>query len=197
MISFYLQCDNESVLSIELKISIWRVLSWQKIHIIEELLAMRTRQLQRRNENMNEAKNLLKRMRKQDKKYFDSKHFTTNKNINKNDFVLLHDIQHENDRSINRKLKYKWRESFRIKKIIQDKKTYFLQKLDEIDLIEIFVENRIKKFHQKQNLKISSFASSNSIMNDHEFIDENDVMKKIFDSQSLMFEEWSFAMIIS
>jgi hypothetical protein len=28
LISFYLQCDNESMLSIELKIVIWRVLSW-------------------------------------------------------------------------------------------------------------------------------------------------------------------------
>jgi hypothetical protein len=121
----------------------------------------------------------------------------TNKEINKNDFVLLHDTQHENDWSINRKLKYKWRESFRVKEVIQNKKIYLLQKLDEIDLIEIFVENRIKKFHQRQILKISSFVSSNSIMNDHEFIDENDVMKKIFDSQFLMFEEWSLAMIIS
>ncbi len=194
--SFYLQCDNESMLSIELKISIWRILFWQKIHTIEDLLTMRTRQLQRRNKNMNEARNLLKRMRKQDKKYFDSKHFTTNKDINKNDLVLLHDTQHENDRSINRKLKYKWRESFRVKEIIQNKEIYFLQKLDEIDLIEIFVENRIKKFHQRQSLKISSSALSNLAMNDHEFINENDVMKKIFDFQSLMFEEWSFAMII-
>jgi hypothetical protein len=197
LISFYLQCDNESMLSIELKISIWRILSWQKIHIIEDLLTMRTRQLQKRNENINETKNLLKRMQKQNKKYFDSKHFTTNKNINKNDFVLLHNIQHENDRSINRKLKYKWRKSFRVKKIIQDKKIYLLQKLNETDLIEIFVENKIKKFYQRQNLKISSFIFSNSIINDHEFIDENDVMKKIFDFQFLMLEKWSFAMIIS
>ncbi len=63
-ISFYLQCDNESMLLIELKIFIWRILFWQKIHIIEDLLTMRTRQLQKRNENMNETKNLLKRMRK-------------------------------------------------------------------------------------------------------------------------------------
>ncbi len=149
------------MLLIKLKIFIWRILSWQKIHIIEDLLTMRTRQLQRRNENMNEAKNLLKRMRKQNKKYFDSKHFTINKNINKNNFILFHDIQHENNRNINRKLKYKWRKSFRVKKIIQDKKTYLLQKLDEINLIEMFVENKIKKFHQKQNLKISSFVCSN------------------------------------
>jgi hypothetical protein len=145
---------------------------------------------------MNEIKNLLKRMRKQDKKYFDSKHFVTNKNINKNDFVLFHDTQHENDRSINRKLKYKWRESFRVKEIIQNKEIYLLQKLNEIDLIEIFVENKIKKFHQRQNLKTSTFVFSNWIINDHEFIEKNDVMKKIFDSQSLMFEKWSFAMIV-
>jgi hypothetical protein len=197
LISFYLQCDNESMLSIELKISIWRILLWQKIHIIEDLLTMRTRQLQKRNKNMNEAKNLLKRMRKQKKKYFDSKHFTTNKDINKNDLVLLHDIQHENDRNINRKLKYRWRRSFRVKKVIQNKEIYLLQKLDDIDLTEIFVENRIKKFHQRQSLKISSSVSSNLVMNDHEFINENDVMKKIFDFQFLMSEEWSFAMIIS
>jgi hypothetical protein len=64
-------------------------------------------------------------------------------------------------------------------------------------LTRIFVENRIKKFHQKQNLKTSSSVFLNSIMNDHEFIEKNDVMKKIFDSQFLMFEKWSFAMIVS
>ncbi len=48
-ISFYLQYDNESMLLIKLKIFIWRILSWQKIQIIEDLLTMRTRQLQNRN----------------------------------------------------------------------------------------------------------------------------------------------------
>jgi hypothetical protein len=70
LISFYLQCDSESMLSIELKIFIWRILSWQEIHIIENLLTMLARQLQRKDENMNEARNLLKRMRKQDKVFW-------------------------------------------------------------------------------------------------------------------------------
>ncbi len=122
--------------------------------------------MSKKNENMNEVKNLLKRMRKQEKKYFDSEYFTIDKEINKNDFVLFYNIQHENDRSIKCKLKYKWRKSFRVKKVIQSKDIYFLQKLNEIDLIKIFVENRIKKFHQKQNLKTSSSVSWNSIMND-------------------------------
>jgi hypothetical protein len=77
------------------------------MRIIKNLLIMRTRQLQRRNDDMKKARILLKRMRKEKKENFDLKHFVVDKNINKNDLVLLHDIQHENDRSINRKLKYK------------------------------------------------------------------------------------------
>ncbi len=64
-----------------------------------------------------------------------------------------------------------------------------MQKLNEIDLTKTFVKNKLKKFHQKQSLEISSFAFSNSIMNDHEFFDDDVVMKKVFDSQFLMFEE--------
>ncbi len=64
-----------------------------------------------------------------------------------------------------------------------------MQKLDEIDLAKTFVENKLKKFHQKKSLKILSFAFSNSMIDDHEFFDENVVMKKIFDSQFLISEE--------
>jgi hypothetical protein len=46
-------------------------------------------------------------MRKEKKENFDSEDFAADKDINKNDLVLFHDTQHENDRSINRKLKYK------------------------------------------------------------------------------------------
>jgi hypothetical protein len=77
------------------------------MRIIENLLIMRARQLQRRNDDMKKARILLKRMRKEKKENFDSEHFAADKNINKNDLVLLHDTQHENDQSINRKLKYK------------------------------------------------------------------------------------------
>jgi hypothetical protein len=77
------------------------------MRIIENLLIMRTRQLQRRNDDIKKARILLKQMRRKKKKNFDSEHFVADKDINKNDFVLLHDIKHENNQSINRKLKYK------------------------------------------------------------------------------------------
>jgi cytidylate kinase len=77
------------------------------VHIIEELLRLRAKQLKKRDEDLNETRNLLKRMRKKEKKYFDELHSIKNKEINFDDLVLLRDVQHENDRSIIRKMKHK------------------------------------------------------------------------------------------
>jgi hypothetical protein len=67
------------------------------MRIIENLLIMRARQLQKRNDDMKKAKVLIKRMRKEKTENFDSEYIAADKNINKNDFVLFHDTQHEND----------------------------------------------------------------------------------------------------
>jgi hypothetical protein len=92
MTSYYLICDSELVLLIELDISTWRILSWDIVHIVEELLKLRARQLKRRNEDLNETRDLLKRMRKKKKKYFDELHSIKNKEINFDDLVLLRDV---------------------------------------------------------------------------------------------------------
>ena len=72
-----------------------------------ELIAMRARQLKRKNEDLKEAKNILERMRRQEKKMFDSAHEMRNEELKNENLILLHDIQHMHDRSSNRKLKYK------------------------------------------------------------------------------------------
>ena len=72
-----------------------------------ELIAMRARQLKRRNEDLKKIKNMLERMRRQEKKMFDSAHEMRNEELKSEDLVLLHDIQHMHDRSFNKKLKYK------------------------------------------------------------------------------------------
>jgi hypothetical protein len=193
---FYLQCGSEPVLPIELEIPTWRILPWQEVHTTEDLLAMRARQLQRRDEDMDEARDLLERMRKQGKEYFDSEHSVADKEINKDDLVLLHDTQHENDRSTNRKLKYRWRGPFRVKEVNQDKGTYLLQELDGTDLAGTFAGNRIKKFHQRQSLETSPPAPPDPAMDGHEPIEEDDAMEEVFDPQSLVPEGWPLAVVV-
>ena len=39
--SFYFNCDYEIIMFIELNISIWQILSWNEIHDIVKLIAMR------------------------------------------------------------------------------------------------------------------------------------------------------------
>jgi hypothetical protein len=54
-ISFYLNCDHEIVMLIEVNISTWRILSWEKVKSIANLIVMRAWQIQRRDENLKEA----------------------------------------------------------------------------------------------------------------------------------------------
>ena len=68
---------------------------------------MRVRQLQKRDENIAKASDLLRRMREQEKENFDSLHNIKDKEIVIDDLILLHDTQHENDKSFNRKLNYR------------------------------------------------------------------------------------------
>ena len=57
-----------------------------------ELIAMRARQLKRKNEDLEEIKNMLERMRRQEKKWFNSAHEMRNEELKDKDLVLLHDI---------------------------------------------------------------------------------------------------------
>ena len=60
---YYINCGSKPVLFIELEIPTWRILSWSKVHSTADLLAMRARQLQRRDEDLEEATLHLQRMR--------------------------------------------------------------------------------------------------------------------------------------
>ena len=74
---------------------------------INDLIILRARQLKKRDENLTKTIDMMKRMREIKKKIFDDDHEISDKNIKKNDLILLHEIRHQNDRSSIRKLKYK------------------------------------------------------------------------------------------
>ena len=52
---YYISCGNEPVFPIELEIPTWRILPWDNIHTTSDLLAMRVRQLQHIDEDLEEA----------------------------------------------------------------------------------------------------------------------------------------------
>ena len=71
-------------------------MDWNKIRSTGDLLAMRARQLQRRDEDLEEAALHLRRMRKQSKELFDDKHQLRKILLSADDLMLKHDIKLDN-----------------------------------------------------------------------------------------------------
>lgn len=149
---YYISCGSEPVLPIKLDILTWRILPWSKVHSTAELLAMRARQLQRRDEDLEEATLHLQCMRLEGKERHDLKHGIREEELAVGSIVLLHDTRREKDMS--RKLSFKWLGPYRICDAVKDKGTYVLEELDGSRLAGTFAGDRFKKFHPRQRLQL-------------------------------------------
>ena len=149
---YYISCGNEPVLPIELEIPTWRILPWGDIHTTSDLLAMRARQLQRRDQDLEEAVLHLQRMRLEGKERHDEKHGIRNEELAIGSIVLLHDTRREKDMS--QKLAFKWLGPYRIHDAVKEKGTYLLEELDGSRLAGTFAGDRLKKFHPRQQLRL-------------------------------------------
>ena len=150
MTPFRMVCGSEPVLPIELDIPTWRILPWDQVHSTADLIEMRARQLQRRDEDMEEATLLLQRMRMQGKDLFDDSHRIREEPLAVDDLVLLYDSQREANMSI--KLAFKWLGPYRIAEVVPEKGTYFLKELNGTRLKGTIAGNRLKRFHSRQRL---------------------------------------------
>ena len=73
----------------------------------EDLLTIRARQLEKREEDLKEARARLKRKRLENKEAFNATKNIRHDKILPGDVVLIYDTQHKKDMSRGRKLKYK------------------------------------------------------------------------------------------
>ena len=147
---YYISYGNEPVLSIELEVPTWRILTWDDVHITSDLLAIRARKLQRRDEDLEEAVLHLQCMRFERKERHDKKHGICNEEQAIGSVVLLHDTKRE--KAMSRKLAFKWLGPYRIYNAVNEKGTYLLEKLDGLRLAATFSGDRFKKFHLANNV---------------------------------------------
>lgn len=106
---------------------------------------MQARQLQRQDEDLEEAALYLRRSREQGKEEFDPRRRLQSKDSNTGDLVLLHNTKLEYQFS--HKLDFRWIGPYQITGLVRDKKTYFIEKLDGARLQETYTGNRLKFFH--------------------------------------------------
>lgn len=143
---FWVVYGREAVLPIELKFRTWRILEWERIRDRAELLALRARQLQGRDEDLEEVRLLKQRKRMESKEYFDQTEQIRSTEIKEGDLVLQHDSFAEIDMSRSRKLSYKWLRSYRVCKAVPEKGTYILEEFNCTRLTGTYSGSRLKKF---------------------------------------------------
>ena len=146
---FWVVYGREAVLPIELKFRTWRILEWEKVQSRAELLALRTRQLMGRDEDLEEVRLRKQRKRMEGKEAFDQTRQIRHAEIKEEDLVLKHDSIAEIDMSRSRKLSYKWLGPYKVRKAIPDKGTYLLEEFDGTQLAGTYSGNRLKKFVQR------------------------------------------------
>lgn len=163
---FYLNCGQELVMPIELDFLTWKVLSWTEIRGRGEFIAMRARQIQKRDKNLQKAALLKQQSREHGKKAFDKKKRLRSKKLKEGTLVLFHDTKLINQHT--HKLNFRWLGSYRIAKIIPDKHTYFLEELNGTALAGTFAGNRIKEFGVWQLIERDAMDNSQGPTNEEE-----------------------------
>jgi len=115
-----------------------------------ELLAARARQLERREEDIEEAQENVCKSHLRNKAYFDKNRWERVQTIEIADMVLLYNSSL--DKQWSQKLKSKWLGPYKMKEI-GETETYLLNELDRMELQRIFVGDRIKKFFTRYGLE--------------------------------------------
>lgn len=118
---YYISCSGEPILPIELEIPTWRILPWTELHVTRELVAMRARQLQRQDEDLEEAALHVQCRRLERNERHLLKYGIRDEEITVGSIVLLHDTRREKGMSL--KLRFKWLGPYRICDVAKKKGT--------------------------------------------------------------------------
>jgi hypothetical protein len=147
---FFLYGVN-AVIPIELEIPTWSTLPWREIIDRADLIAMRARQLERRETDVEEALHRMQRVKEAGAAYFDETHVIRNQALQPGDYVLLHNSIRNEDHSSKGKLRFRWLGPYQIDKAKRGG-SYNLREIDGTVLHsmngepESFNGDRLKRF---------------------------------------------------
>jgi hypothetical protein len=99
MTPYEIEYLDRAVLPIELEVPTWSVLPWEEVRDTADLLAVRARQLERREEDLEEARLYLQRVRELNKEYFDENHRLRAEDFSVGDLILLYNTKLDKDLS--------------------------------------------------------------------------------------------------
>jgi hypothetical protein len=153
---YYFITGTNMVLPIELTVPTWSTLPWSTIEDRSDLIAMRARQIERRDSDVREALFRAERMRENNADYSDDRHTLRTDPLEEGHLVLLHDTQKAGDMSAVQKLKYRWLGPYKIAEV-KGNGSYAIAELDGTrvhhigDLGDAFNGDRLKRFYPRSD----------------------------------------------
>ena len=151
MSAFRLNYGYDPILPVEEEVPTWSFVRWEDCENLEDLVALRALQLARRDKDLLEAADRLRRKREQGKEQFDATHVIREEPLQKGDLVLLHNTEKERDMSNVQKAHFKWLGPYRISDTsYSDNRTdrgfYEIKELDGTKLKNSIAGNRLKRW---------------------------------------------------
>ncbi|OJD10440.1 hypothetical protein ACJ73_09791, partial [Blastomyces percursus] len=119
-------------------------ITWQTVQSRADLVYMRIRQLEKRDEDLEEAAYHLRREREKNRDLFDETKRLVREPLQIGDLVLLHDTKIEKSYSV--KLNFRWLGPCRIREANHERGTYRLEELDRSPFRNTTAGNRLKIF---------------------------------------------------
>ena len=181
---------EDAILPIEAEVPTWMTLPWELVRNTTDLLAMRARQIERRDKDLEEAVNRIERIRKQNKEYFDEHHVLRDEALQRGEIVLLHNTKKSFDMSNQIKLQWRWLGPYRIQTANKNG-SYRLEELDGTTLQGSFNGDRLKKYYKLDDIEAE-------VENKEKEISEDSLTERgeAEGNKALIPEDWNLAVII-
>ncbi len=138
-------------LPVEQDVASWSVMPWTSPMSREDLLAVRIRQLQRREEDIKAAAEKVRQVREKEKDWQDSRRPARPRNIEVGDWVIVRNEKIRNEFRAARKFEKKWFGPYEVTEVHRNTGTYLLQELDGTVLATRFPGKRVKVFYRRSD----------------------------------------------
>ena len=177
-----LMYGQNPIMLIEKIITSWIAIPWENEMTREELLGARIRQLERRPEDLEQARKLMEVARVKNKIQFDKTHRLRPKKIEEGDWVLFYESSLDNQHKTTRKFARRWFGPYVVTSA-NDNATYHLAELDGPRLAVPIASKRVKIFKKRQDKNLDlddlddekSGAEPTNVSNDNEEEEETDL----------------------
>ena len=152
---------QKPIMPVEQSVFSWIALPWADEMNREDLLALRIRQLERRDEDVQIATERMKQCRLRSKERFDKTHRLRPRKLQEGDWVIVYDSSLDNQHSTSRKFAKRWFGPYVIRQVNRNA-TYFLTEMDGAALKLPIAGKRIKLFKKRED-QSANFLNEDNI----------------------------------